>query len=151
MRDDKLPIVAFSLTRSHHLETPLRVALADLQKIARYLVPPHHERKPIDASNVLYSILPVLSLLLMAGLARRRGTWLIRLALLPLALAVTLRMSFGHFIDNEYFYAFNHGYGKCIRILYVIISGIQLTHSRIEWGHHDRFPFEFRSPETRST
>jgi hypothetical protein len=122
MQNDKLPIFPFSPTLSIPLEASLRFSTANLQKAARYLVPPHDEREPINASNVLYSALPFLSLILMAGLARRRGTWLIRLAWLPVALALTLRVSFGHFINDEYFYAFNHGKGE---FAVVIVRPIQ--------------------------
>lgn len=90
----------------------LQFAYVHVQKVARYLVPPYDERKPITASNALYLFLPSLSLLLMAGLARRRGTWTLRLAFLPVALAITLRMSCGLFINDEYFNQLNYAIGE---------------------------------------
>src|ERR1700733_7404448 len=99
MQNDKLHILAFPPTLSNLFGSSHRSLFADLQKVARYLVPPHHERTPYNGSNVLYSGLPLLAIFLMAGLARRRGTWLIRLALLPVTLALTLRIFFGYFMD----------------------------------------------------
>ena len=112
MQNDKLHVLDFSPTLPNLFESSHRSLSADLQKVARYLIPPHHERTPYNRSNVLYSGLPFLAVFLMAGLARRRGTWLIRLALLPVALALTLRIFFGYFMHGQYFHGINHGYGK---------------------------------------
>lgn len=115
MQGEKLPVASFSptpITSFNKSERLLHFSYEALRKVARYFVPPYDERTPITASNALYSALPPLCLFLMAGLARRSGTWLLRLALLPVTLALTVRMSFGHFIDGENFHGFNHGIGE---------------------------------------
>lgn len=151
MQNDKLPIFAFSPTSSVPLVASFRSSIANLHKAARYLVPPHDEREAINTSNALGSALPILSLFLMAGLARRRGTWLIRLALLPVALALTLRVSFGYFINGGYFYAFNHGRGEFAAVPRSISECPQLNCvdalPRIIGHRHDCSPVTIRSRE----
>ncbi|KAF8312205.1 hypothetical protein DL93DRAFT_2098346 [Clavulina sp. PMI_390] len=93
-----------------------------ISSVAGFLVPPHSQRIPITPQNLYVYVVPHVPVLIMAGLARTRGTWLIRLAFLPFAIAVILRYSFGYYFDSEYLHGLNHGLGATgfVEFAYVI-------------------------------
>lgn len=75
----------------------------------RYLLPKYATRIPYTNETALYLVLPIVILVVMAGLARTPSTSTLRLALLPLAVAATLRMCFGYFYDGPENDGLNHG------------------------------------------
>lgn len=84
----------------------------DVSKLSEYLrlTVPHRwvERTPITLSTAPSLILPLLALIVMAGLARTPATLILRLSLLPLALAVTLIPCFGYYFEAPQLNALNH-------------------------------------------
>ncbi|KAF8312207.1 hypothetical protein DL93DRAFT_2082308 [Clavulina sp. PMI_390] len=93
-----------SLEQYHHLK---HLVIS----IANYLVPPHAERIPITSQNAWLCALPHVTVILMAGLARTRGTWLIRLALFPIVIVIILRFSYAYFVDNIESHGMNQNIG----------------------------------------
>ncbi|KAF8316122.1 hypothetical protein DL93DRAFT_2078375 [Clavulina sp. PMI_390] len=87
------------------------------------LIPPPHRRVPRDAQYAWFYGLTLFLLVLMAGLARRRGTWLMRLALFPFAMAAMLQFIYGFFSDEE---PVNRAFGTW---------GLQLALKLIEYVH----------------
>lgn len=67
--------------------------------IAKYIIPPQAEREPVTLSNSQVLALPLIATIIMASLARTPNTWPIRLALLPVSIACTLRVCFGHVFE----------------------------------------------------
>lgn len=76
------------------------------------VVPPPEKRTPHGVQNVNLYLTTLFLLILMAGLARRRGTWELRLAVLPFALAAVLRSSFGHVVQGVGEEPTNHTFGE---------------------------------------
>lgn len=69
-------------------------------------------KTPLAPSSAYVLLLPSLLLLFMASLARMRGMWPLRMGLLPLALAVTLRVYLGYYCENPELVGANHGLGE---------------------------------------
>lgn len=72
-----------------------RPALSRFGAVLRYVIPPPADRLPRSAETASYYLIPFILLLVMAGLARRPGTWALRLAIFPFAVAAVLRGAYG--------------------------------------------------------
>lgn len=84
-----------------------QAVVVDLSKIFGDLKFPHLERIPITFSNVPYILVPHTILLLMAGLTRTPNTFMLRVALLPLAIAATLSVCFRYYFEQQNMWAAN--------------------------------------------
>ena len=80
--------------------------------IARFLVPPSDQRILLSLETIPPTSIPFLLILFMAYLVRRPGTWLLRLAVAPIALIATLHVTYGYYWAEEYFNEYNWGMGK---------------------------------------
>lgn len=107
--------------------------MIDIIEGVRGLIPPQDVRTPITASTAPYLLIPVTMFVLMAGLARTPGTWALRLALLPFAVAINLRIMFGLFFKDPYYAGLNHALGELrpVWTLLVLFGLIRLT----SWGY----------------
>jgi disulfide bond formation protein DsbB len=84
----------------------------------RFLIPPPEDRTPFTLSEARYFVLPAMLLVMLAGLARRPGTWLLRLALLPFALIAILRGVFGFAILDPDEEPVNQMFGTFLSVLH---------------------------------
>ncbi|EGN98307.1 hypothetical protein SERLA73DRAFT_183248 [Serpula lacrymans var. lacrymans S7.3] len=78
----------------------------------RILVPHPHERTPITNKHIPYAIIPFIPFVYMAYLARRPGTYVVRLLLLPLVLVVTLGTSYRFMWTEPRLNVYN--WGQCL-------------------------------------
>ena len=76
------------------------------------LVPPLEDRTRVTWRNFPYTIAFLVPMLFMAYLARRPGTKLIRMLMLPSAIAVTLRSTYGYVWVGRGFHVYNWGEGE---------------------------------------
>lgn len=102
--DSKTFLVWPRASFSHELVTAF-------SKVFAFLVPAHNDRIPFTYDNAYLIALPPLVLILMAGLARMRNTFAIRLALLPLAVTLTASVCFGHFVSDPELATVNYFHG----------------------------------------
>lgn len=78
----------------------------------RYIIPTPKDRLPHGSQNVGSYLTTLLLLVVMAGLARRQGTWSLRLAILPFAMFFVLRLSFGFVVRDIGEEPTNHSFGE---------------------------------------
>lgn len=71
---------------------------------------------PLAPSSAYVLLLSSILLLVMASLARMRGMWPLRTGLLPLALAVTLRVYLGYYCNGPELVKANHGLGESLEL-----------------------------------
>lgn len=83
-----------------------------ISTIVDFLFPPPTERIPLNEQNWGVWLLPELCLFSMACLARKAGTWPLRLVLLPVAVTVTLRASYGYTLTDPELMGANHAIGE---------------------------------------
>ncbi|KAF8316131.1 hypothetical protein DL93DRAFT_2227042 [Clavulina sp. PMI_390] len=106
----------------------------------RVLVPLPQNRLPREGPYVWFYALTLAMLVAMAGMARRQGTWAMRLALFPFAMAATLKFVFG-FVSKED--AFNRllgtwGLQYCIKLIdYAFSPEPKLKLSEVQSGKKD--------------
>lgn len=81
--------------------------------LINYIITPPSERIPITLSSTKRTFIPFVLLFFMAYLARRPGTWVIRMAIAPVAFVATLRTAFGYQWMDPAFNAYNFGSGEC--------------------------------------
>ncbi|KAF8316130.1 hypothetical protein DL93DRAFT_794859 [Clavulina sp. PMI_390] len=75
---------------------PLMLSVrADAFNALQFFIPAPQNRLPRNSQHAWFYSLAVFLLVMMAGLARRRGTWSIRLALFPFAMFTMLRFIYG--------------------------------------------------------
>lgn len=96
-------------------------------------VPSFASRAPLTLSNLYVTILPFILLLLMASLARVRGTWPLRMGLLPFSIAITSRAFFGYYCDDPILVGANHGIGKSSQVAEKerLVQLMRVNHCRI--------------------
>ena len=82
----------------------------------RFLIPPPADRTPLTRSEARYFVVPAVLLVILAGLARRPGTWLLRLALLPFVLVAILRGAFGFVVLGPDEEPVNHVFGAFLTL-----------------------------------
>jgi len=71
-----------------------------LRNIAEWMVPTYVTRLPTTPLTVMLPLVPFALLTIMAGLSRMPSTQPLRLAFLPLAVAIHLRACFGYFFED---------------------------------------------------
>lgn len=98
------------------LEVFLRLATSMSLVVSafRFLVLPPGDRTPFTLSEARYFLFPAVLLVVLAGFARRPGTWVLRLALLPVALTAILRGVFGFAILDPDEEPVNHMFGSVV-------------------------------------
>jgi hypothetical protein len=80
--------------------------------VFRTLVPAPKDRIPLTWTNSPLVILPIVPLLVLSFLARRPGTHLLRLAILPLAVWSTLSAAFTYEWMNPVYNVYNFASGE---------------------------------------
>ncbi|KDQ11094.1 hypothetical protein BOTBODRAFT_190046 [Botryobasidium botryosum FD-172 SS1] len=80
--------------------------------LVTYFIPPPEERIPISWNNLAAPfVLPLVHYFFISYLTRRHGTYLLRLAYLPIGLGVVLRATFAYTFTDPNLFSYNCGRG----------------------------------------
>ncbi|KAF8323285.1 hypothetical protein DL93DRAFT_2223221 [Clavulina sp. PMI_390] len=90
---------------------PLLPAAGAFRDFLHFLVPLHADRIPITPHNFPLLLLPPLVSFFLGGLARRRDTHYLRLALLLPSIVLLLHICFTYYFEDEFFRGLNHAKG----------------------------------------
>lgn len=82
-----------------------------------FVIPRPQDRTPHSSQNATSYATTLFLLVVMAGLARRRETWALRLAILPFAMFSVLRLSFGFVSQEVGEEPTNHSFGESLTLI----------------------------------
>ena len=87
-------------------------ALSLGKSLFEYAIPPPEKRRIVSSETTKFHVGTFVLLVVMGGLARREGTWTVRLALLPFALIYVMRDAMGFVRTEPMMEGINHTFGE---------------------------------------